>query len=203
MIAETYMDHVARAVGKPPAAVRELNLYKEGEKTHFGQVLEGCQVRPVPLSSVCNLQLHFSLPYDWSAPMLSMARSCRLTDQLECCRGRACVLYSAVHASDLIGPATFHVADVRAPDSDSFSSATQVETCWSRAITSAGGLEQRYAAAAVFNKSSRFRKRGIAVTPTKFGISFTTKFLNQVRPMNSLLNPIVLLCTTLLSGHHF
>lgn len=25
----------------------------------------------------------------------------------------------------------------------------------------------------------RFRKRGVAVTPTKFGISFTTKFLNQ------------------------
>ena len=25
----------------------------------------------------------------------------------------------------------------------------------------------------------RFRKRGLAVVPTKFGISFTTKFLNQ------------------------
>lgn len=25
----------------------------------------------------------------------------------------------------------------------------------------------------------RFRKRGLAITPTKFGISFTTKFLNQ------------------------
>jgi hypothetical protein len=180
------MDHVARAVGRPPAAVRELNLYKEGEKTHFGQVLEGCQVRPVPLSSMCKLQLHFFLPYHWSAPMRQW-RSCRLTDKLECCRGRACVLCSAVHASDSIGPATFHVADARAPDSDSFSSATQVETCWSRAITSAGGVEQRYAAAAAFNKSSRFRKRGIAVTPTKFGISFTTKFLNQVRPINSLL----------------
>ena len=45
MIAETYMDHVARAVGKPPAAVRELNMYKEGDRTHFGQLLEGCQVR--------------------------------------------------------------------------------------------------------------------------------------------------------------
>ena len=56
----------------------------------------------------------------------------------------------------------------------------QVETCWTRAIESAAGLEQRYAAAAAFNEKSRFRKRGIAVTPTKFGISFTTKFLNQV-----------------------
>lgn len=44
MIAETYMDHISRALGKPPAAVRELNLYKEGDSTHFGQVLEGCQV---------------------------------------------------------------------------------------------------------------------------------------------------------------
>ncbi len=44
MIAETYMDHVARALGMPPAAVKELNLYKEGDRTHFGQVLEGCQV---------------------------------------------------------------------------------------------------------------------------------------------------------------
>lgn len=57
----------------------------------------------------------------------------------------------------------------------------QVETCWRRAIASAGGLEARYAAAAQFNEGSRFRKRGIAATPTKFGISFTTKFLNQVQ----------------------
>jgi len=27
--------------------------------------------------------------------------------------------------------------------------------------------------------ANRFRKRGLAITPTKFGISFTTKFLNQ------------------------
>ena len=33
-----------------------------------------------------------------------------------------------------------------------------------------------------FNERSRFRKRGLAITPTKFGISFTTKFLNQVCP---------------------
>lgn len=44
IIAETYMDHIARALGKPPAAVRALNMYKEGDRTHFGQVLEGCQV---------------------------------------------------------------------------------------------------------------------------------------------------------------
>lgn len=83
--------------------------------------------------------------------------------------------------------------------------APQVETCWDRAVVSAGGLEARYAAAAEFNKGSRFRKRGIAVTPTKFGISFTTKFLNQVRrpcdssmrPFMSVWEPIDLLCTSL------
>ena len=56
----------------------------------------------------------------------------------------------------------------------------QVRTCWDRAIESAGGLDARQAAVAAFNQGSRFRKRGIALTPTKFGISFTTKFLNQV-----------------------
>ena len=42
-----------------------------------------------------------------------------------------------------------------------------------------GGLEKRRAEVAAFNEKSRFRKRGLAMTPTKFGISFTTKFLNQ------------------------
>jgi hypothetical protein len=41
--------------------------------------------------------------------------------------------------------------------------------------------EARKAAVADFNAANRFRKRGIAIIPTKFGISFTTKFLNQVR----------------------
>lgn len=40
-------------------------------------------------------------------------------------------------------------------------------------------FEARCAAAAEFNAKSRWRKRGISILPTKFGISFTTKFLNQ------------------------
>lgn len=31
-----------------------------------------------------------------------------------------------------------------------------------------------------FNHQNRWKKRGIAMVPTKFGISFTTKFMNQV-----------------------
>ncbi len=34
-------------------------------------------------------------------------------------------------------------------------------------------------AAEKFNKENKTRKRGVALTPVKFGISFTTKFLNQ------------------------
>lgn len=40
-------------------------------------------------------------------------------------------------------------------------------------------FEARRAAAAAFNGRSAHRKRGLAAIPTKFGISFTTKFLNQ------------------------
>ena len=47
MVAEVVMDHLARTVGKSSGAMRELNLYKEGDNTHFGQTLDGCQVRPV------------------------------------------------------------------------------------------------------------------------------------------------------------
>ncbi len=38
---------------------------------------------------------------------------------------------------------------------------------------------ERRAAATAFNASHEFVKRGIALTPVKFGISFTTSFLNQ------------------------
>lgn len=31
-----------------------------------------------------------------------------------------------------------------------------------------------------FNSHNRWKKRGVAMVPTKFGISFTTKFMNQV-----------------------
>lgn len=60
--------------------------------------------------------------------------------------------------------------------------APQVRRVWDLALRSAGGLAARRAAADAFNAGSRFRKRGLAAVPTKFGISFTTKFLNQARP---------------------
>jgi len=45
MVAEMWIDQSARRVGRAPEAVRALNFYREGDTTHFGQVLEGCQVR--------------------------------------------------------------------------------------------------------------------------------------------------------------
>mmetsp|Transcript_75814 Transcript_75814/g.158036 ORF Transcript_75814/g.158036 Transcript_75814/m.158036 type:complete len:1399 (+) Transcript_75814:266-4462(+) len=40
-------------------------------------------------------------------------------------------------------------------------------------------FQKRELAAQDFNKANRWRKRGIAMFPTKFGISFTAKFMNQ------------------------
>ncbi len=56
----------------------------------------------------------------------------------------------------------------------------RIGACWAE-VLSTGDFERRRADAQAFNAQSRYRKRGIAITPTKFGISFTTKFLNQVR----------------------
>jgi xanthine dehydrogenase molybdopterin-binding subunit B len=37
--AETYMEHVARALGRPPEEIREKNLYaSRGATTHYKQV---------------------------------------------------------------------------------------------------------------------------------------------------------------------
>jgi xanthine dehydrogenase large subunit len=41
------------------------------------------------------------------------------------------------------------------------------------------GYRERRQSIAGFNRGSRFLKRGLALTPVKFGISFTTTFLNQ------------------------
>jgi len=40
--------------------------------------------------------------------------------------------------------------------------------------------EERKQQVECFNSENRWKKRGIALTPTKFGISFTATFLNQV-----------------------
>ncbi|VAH05360.1 unnamed protein product [Triticum turgidum subsp. durum] len=61
--------------------------------------------------------------------------------------------------------------------------ATELKNCtmhsvWDELKASCNILEARKAVN-VFNSENRWRKRGIAMVPTKFGISFTAKFMNQ------------------------
>uniref|UniRef100_A0A8C8SUX6 Xanthine dehydrogenase/oxidase n=1 Tax=Pelusios castaneus TaxID=367368 RepID=A0A8C8SUX6_9SAUR len=96
MITECWMSDVILTCGLPAEQVRKLNLYNEGDLTHFNQKLEG-----------------FTLQRCWEE----------------------CLVNSEYYARR-----------------------THIEE---------------------FNRQNRWRKRGIAIIPTKFGISFTLSFLNQ------------------------
>lgn len=50
---------------------------------------------------------------------------------------------------------------------------------WAELKASSNYDETRTAVDA-FNAANRYRKRGLAIVPTRFGISFTAKFMNQV-----------------------
>lgn len=50
---------------------------------------------------------------------------------------------------------------------------------WDELKTSCDFARMRQEAAS-FNRQNRWRKRGVAMVPTKFGISFTSAHLNQV-----------------------
>ncbi len=56
--------------------------------------------------------------------------------------------------------------------------AARMTTIWST-LKETSAFDARRAEAARFNASSPHRKRGIAITPVKFGISFTATFYNQ------------------------
>uniref|UniRef100_A0A8B9ZKX6 Xanthine dehydrogenase n=1 Tax=Anas platyrhynchos TaxID=8839 RepID=A0A8B9ZKX6_ANAPL len=96
MVAECWMSDIAQKCGLPPEEVRKLNLYNEGDLTHFNQKLEG-----------------FTLQRCWDE----------------------CLSSSSFHARKKL-------------------------------------IEE-------FNKQNRWKKRGMCIIPTKFGISFTVPFLNQ------------------------
>ena len=63
IVAEMWVDHMARTLGQPPEAVRARNFYREGDTTHFGQVLEGCQVgaASLPATSAARYSVFCSL----------------------------------------------------------------------------------------------------------------------------------------------
>uniref|UniRef100_A0A803SNN6 Xanthine dehydrogenase n=1 Tax=Anolis carolinensis TaxID=28377 RepID=A0A803SNN6_ANOCA len=96
MVAECWMSDVALKCGLPAEEVRKLNLYHEGDLTHFNQKLEG-----------------FTLRRCWEE----------------------CIKNSDYHARRKF-------------------------------------IDE-------FNRQNRWKKRGMAIIPTKFGISFTVPFLNQ------------------------
>ena len=95
-IAETFMEEVADQLKMPVEKLRELNMYKSNEPTHFKQELK-----------------------DWYVPLM-----------------------------------------------------------WKQ-VMEESKYEQRKAEIEEFNKKSKWKKRGISIIPTKFGISFTALFLNQ------------------------
>ncbi|XP_003473062.1 xanthine dehydrogenase/oxidase [Cavia porcellus] len=96
LIAEYWMSEVAMTCGQPPEKVRRINMYQEGDLTHFNQKLEA-----------------FTLP-----------------------------------------------------------------RCWDQCMTSAQYYARR-AEVDKFNKENCWKKRGLCIIPTKFGISFSVPFLNQ------------------------
>ncbi|ODM98964.1 Xanthine dehydrogenase/oxidase [Orchesella cincta] len=96
MFCENVMDQVADKLGMDSVKLRTLNMYKEGDRTHYNQSLTYCTL----------------------------------------------------------------------------------SRCWNECLENAG-YEQRLAEVQAFNKENRWRKRGIAAIPTKFGIAFTALFLNQ------------------------
>ncbi|KAK5112105.1 hypothetical protein LTR62_004447 [Meristemomyces frigidus] len=95
-IAETYMEEIADHLGIPAQKLREINMYKPNEPTHFKQELK-----------------------DWYVPLM-----------------------------------------------------------WKQVLEESQ-YEQRKEDIEEFNKKSKWKKRGISIIPTKFGISFTALFLNQ------------------------
>lgn len=66
----------------------------------------------------------------------------------------------------------------RTPYGQAFTDAAELEGLWDQLLADAGYGERR-AAIEAENLQSRFIRRGIAITPVKFGISFTNSALNH------------------------
>lgn len=96
MVGENIVSNVASYLKMDPLVVRSLNLYQEGDRTHYNQTLDHCTL----------------------------------------------------------------------------------ERCWSECRVSSR-LDERRSSIDSFNQANRYKKRGIAMVPTKFGIAFTALFLNQ------------------------
>ena len=45
LVTEMWMDRIAHMTEQPLQSIRQLNLYQEQDKTHYGQILHKCQVQ--------------------------------------------------------------------------------------------------------------------------------------------------------------
>lgn len=72
----------------------------------------------------------------------------------------------------------FYVTGDTAHYGQEIKDADRIQRIWSE-LQSSSDFERRLAEAFALNAASPHRKRGIAITPVKFGISFTTAFFNQ------------------------
>jgi xanthine dehydrogenase large subunit len=97
LVVEDALDRVARTLRLPPETIRERNFYREGQRTHYGQVVKD---------------------------------------------------------------------------------ASRITTIWNQ-LTATSRFAERRAEIAAFNRSQPHYRRGMAITPVKFGISFTATFFNQ------------------------
>jgi xanthine dehydrogenase large subunit len=97
IVIEDILDRIARTLDLPPDVVRERNFYREGDATHYGQLVKD---------------------------------------------------------------------------------ASRIERIW-RELKQSSDYENRVREIDAFNAAHEFTKRGIAITPVKFGISFTATFYNQ------------------------
>ncbi|XP_056637903.1 xanthine dehydrogenase [Diorhabda sublineata] len=95
-LAETMVQHIATYLNKDPASVSEINLYKQGDLTHYNQLVENCTL----------------------------------------------------------------------------------DKCWKECL-STSDYNNRKKRVEEFNRLNKYKKRGLSVIPTKFGIAFGVSFLNQ------------------------
>ncbi|MCO5564577.1 hypothetical protein L7F22_018241 [Adiantum nelumboides] len=102
LVAENWLERIARSLNTPPERIRELNFQEEGYELHYGQRL-----------------MHNTLHRVWNG------------------------------------------------------------------VKESSEFEKRRHLVEVFNEQHKWRKRGVAMIPTKFGISFTAKFMNQVQHLVS------------------
>lgn len=96
LMCETVVEHLATKAGLSAQTMREVNLYEEGQHTHYGQPIEA-----------------FNVPFAWQQVL----------------------------------------ADAK--------------------------VAERQAAIDTFNRENKWKKRGLCVLPTKYGLNYTAKFMNQ------------------------